>query len=90
MSTRPLHAGDAELDRDVLIGDRRQAALDYVTSVRRRWQWLLDNLDLPLAEAENSSPTLASPPANSQTAPRIPPSSTACGTTRSVPRGRPN
>jgi len=48
----PLHAGDAELDKDVLIGDRRQAALDYVTSVHRRWQWLLDNLDLPLAEAE--------------------------------------
>ena len=48
----PLHAGDAEIDKDVLIGDRRQAALDYVTSVRRRWQWLLDNLDLPLAEAE--------------------------------------
>jgi FAD/FMN-containing dehydrogenase len=23
-----------------------------VASVRRRWQWLLDNLDLPLAEAE--------------------------------------
>ena len=48
----PLHAGDAEIAKDVLIGDRRQAALDYVTSVRRRWQWLLDNLDLPLAEAE--------------------------------------
>jgi FAD/FMN-containing dehydrogenase/Fe-S oxidoreductase len=48
----PLHAGDAEVDKDELIGDRRQAALDYVNSVRRRWQWLLDNLDLPLAEAE--------------------------------------
>ncbi|HET6718630.1 MAG TPA: DUF3683 domain-containing protein, partial [Rhodocyclaceae bacterium] len=48
----PLHAGDAELDKDVLIGDRRQAALDYVESVRRRWQWLLDHLDLPLPEAE--------------------------------------
>ena len=48
----PLHAGDANLDKDVLIGDRRQAALDYVASVRRRWAWLLANLDLPLAEAE--------------------------------------
>jgi FAD/FMN-containing dehydrogenase/Fe-S oxidoreductase len=48
----PLHAGDAELDREVLIGDRRQAALDFVESVRNRWQWLLDNLDLPLNEAE--------------------------------------
>ncbi|MDQ5959047.1 MAG: hypothetical protein QG592_125, partial [Pseudomonadota bacterium] len=48
----PLDAGDAEVGKDELIGDRRQAALDYVNSVRRRWQWLLDNLDLPLAEAE--------------------------------------
>ena len=48
----PLHRGDATLDKDELIGDRRQAALDAVAAVRRRWQWLLDNLDLPLAEAE--------------------------------------
>ena len=49
----PLHAGDANLDKDVLIGDRRQAALDYVEAVRRRWAWLLENLDLPLAAAES-------------------------------------
>jgi len=49
----PLHAGDADLDKNVLIGDRRQAALDYVAAVRRRWAWLLENLDLPLAEAES-------------------------------------
>ncbi len=49
----PLHSGDANLDKDVLIGDRRQAALDYVEAVRLRWEWLLDNLDLPLAEAES-------------------------------------
>jgi len=49
----PLHAGDANVDKDVLIGDRRQAALDYVAAVRLRWEWLLDNLDLPLAEAES-------------------------------------
>src|SRR5574343_52415 len=48
----PLHSGDANLDKEVLIGDRRQAALDYVEAVRLRWEWLLDNLDLPLAEAE--------------------------------------
>jgi FAD/FMN-containing dehydrogenase/Fe-S oxidoreductase len=48
----PLDQGDAELTPEVLIGDRRQAALDYVATVRRRWQWLLDNLDLPLPEAE--------------------------------------
>ncbi|BAL26622.1 DUF3683 domain-containing protein [Azoarcus sp. KH32C] len=48
----PLDQGDANIAADELIGDRRQAALDYIASVRRRWQWLLDNLDLPLAEAE--------------------------------------
>ncbi len=53
----PLHSGDANLDKDVLIGDRRQAALDHVATVRRRWQWLLDNLDLPLAEAEPHFPS---------------------------------
>ncbi len=48
----PLDAGDAEIGRAELIGDHRQNALDQIASVRRRWQWLLDNLDLPLAEAE--------------------------------------
>jgi FAD/FMN-containing dehydrogenase len=43
--------------RDVLIGDRAQAGARRVASVRERWQWLLDNLDLPLAEAERSSPS---------------------------------
>lgn len=52
-SELPLDQGDAGIDKDELIGDRRQAALDYVAAVRRRWQWLLDNLDLPLAEAES-------------------------------------
>lgn len=49
----PLSSGDANLDKDVLIGDRRQAALELVEGIRRRWQWLLDNLDMPLAEAES-------------------------------------
>jgi FAD/FMN-containing dehydrogenase/Fe-S oxidoreductase len=48
----PLDLGDVTLSNEVLIGDRRQAALDYVEAVRLRWEWLLDNLDLPLAEAE--------------------------------------
>ncbi|MGE5472067.1 MAG: DUF3683 domain-containing protein [Bacteroidota bacterium] len=48
----PLHRGDTTLDSELLLGDRRQAALDYVAAVRQRWEWLLDNLDLPLAEAE--------------------------------------
>ncbi len=48
----PLDQGDANLDQDVLLGDRREAAIDYIGAVRQRWQWLLDSLDLPLAEAE--------------------------------------
>jgi FAD/FMN-containing dehydrogenase/Fe-S oxidoreductase len=48
----PLHRGDAELDKELLIGERRPAALDAVAAVRNRWQWLLDHLDLPLPQAE--------------------------------------
>ncbi|WP_313950296.1 DUF3683 domain-containing protein [Accumulibacter sp.] len=48
----PLHRGDTDLDKELLIGDRRPVALEAVARVRTRWQWLLDNLDLPLAEAE--------------------------------------
>ena len=48
----PLDQGDANLASEEFIGDRRDAALAYIDTVRRRWQWLLDNLDLPLAEAE--------------------------------------
>ncbi|MBT0963600.1 DUF3683 domain-containing protein [Denitromonas iodatirespirans] len=48
----PLHAHDADIDPAEIIGDRRQAALDYVSRVRTRWQWLLNHLDTPLAEAE--------------------------------------
>ncbi len=48
----PLRPEDASIDHDVLLGDRRERALEHVAAVRARWQWLLDNLDLPLAEAE--------------------------------------
>ncbi|NTV12142.1 MAG: FAD-binding oxidoreductase, partial [Zoogloea sp.] len=51
-----LDQGDANLSKDLLIGDRRQAALELVASVRGRWQWLLDHLDTPLPEAELQFP----------------------------------
>lgn len=41
----PLHMGDANLDKEELIGDRRDQALAAVAEVRSRWQGLLDNLD---------------------------------------------
>jgi hypothetical protein len=50
----PLHRGDADLDKELLIGERRAAALDAVASVQTRWQWLLDNLDLPLSGSRNA------------------------------------
>jgi FAD/FMN-containing dehydrogenase/Fe-S oxidoreductase len=50
----PLDKGDANLASEEFIGDRRDAALSYIDTVRRRWQWLLDNLDLPLTEAEKA------------------------------------
>jgi FAD/FMN-containing dehydrogenase/Fe-S oxidoreductase len=48
----PLHQDDANLDKAILLGDRREQALELISKVRRRWQWLLDSLDLPLAQAE--------------------------------------
>jgi FAD/FMN-containing dehydrogenase/Fe-S oxidoreductase len=48
----PLHLGDAGVTAAALLDDRRQLALEALAAVRGRWQWLLDSLDLPLAEAE--------------------------------------
>ena len=48
----PINTGDTTLDKETLLGDRREQALEHVAGVRARWQWLLDHLDLPLAEAE--------------------------------------
>ncbi|MFN7982474.1 MAG: DUF3683 domain-containing protein [Vicinamibacterales bacterium] len=48
----PLHQNETELSAEELLGDRRTRALDLVATVRRRWQWLLSNLDLPVREAE--------------------------------------
>ncbi|MCK9283188.1 MAG: DUF3683 domain-containing protein [Rhodocyclaceae bacterium] len=48
----PVQAGDANLDKDILIGDRREQALAAVAEAEERWQWIFDQLDLPLAAAE--------------------------------------
>ncbi|MDR2678544.1 MAG: DUF3683 domain-containing protein, partial [Zoogloeaceae bacterium] len=52
----PVKTGDSTLEKDVLIGERRDRALEHVATVRRRWQWLLSHLDMPLAEAEAQFP----------------------------------
>ena len=51
---KPGKTGDPELDRrgaaDTL-GDRPQQALELIARVRARWSYLLDAMDVPLAEA---------------------------------------
>jgi FAD/FMN-containing dehydrogenase/Fe-S oxidoreductase len=48
----PVAVGDTGLDKEELLGDVRDRALELITAVRTRWQWLLDSLDRPLAKAE--------------------------------------
>ncbi len=48
----PLFHPEAEVGSSELLADRRELALEQVVRVESRWQWLLDHLDLPLAEAE--------------------------------------
>ncbi|MBK9161718.1 MAG: DUF3683 domain-containing protein [Nitrosomonadales bacterium] len=48
----PLHYQDDEqLGDDELLGNRRQGAQQLLADVRQRWQWLQDNLDVPLSES---------------------------------------
>ena len=49
----PLHAGDANLDAELLLGDRREQALELIAAVRTKWQALLDNLDRHFAEIQD-------------------------------------
>ena len=66
----PLHLGDASLDKEELIGDRRDQALAAIAEVRSRWQSLLDNLDAawpppepkPLPRTRNYWHPLPQPP----------------------------
>ena len=49
----PLYAGDANLDPELLLGDKREQALELVAGVRANWQALLDNLDLHFRELQD-------------------------------------
>lgn len=55
----PVNSADTKLDKDVLIEDRRERALEHISDVRARWQWLLDNLDLPWPRPSSASPNSA-------------------------------
>jgi FAD/FMN-containing dehydrogenase/Fe-S oxidoreductase len=48
----PLRAYEDNVDKDQLVGDRRSLALIEIAEVSDRWQWLYNNLDLPLQQAE--------------------------------------
>jgi Fe-S oxidoreductase len=48
----PVRFYEGDNNKDELIWDRRKQAQDAISEVRERWQWLYDNLDLPLAQAE--------------------------------------
>jgi FAD/FMN-containing dehydrogenase/Fe-S oxidoreductase len=57
----PLYQNDENLPAEELLGDRRETAGKVIATVRQRWQYLLGNLDTPLAQAERSAvPALAS------------------------------
>ncbi|ADP19414.1 FAD linked oxidase, C-terminal domain protein 6 [Achromobacter xylosoxidans A8] len=42
---------DVETTRAEMLAERTRQALELLAAVRQRWQWLLDNLDLPLMQA---------------------------------------
>jgi FAD/FMN-containing dehydrogenase/Fe-S oxidoreductase len=50
-SELPLTQHGEALPAPELLGDRREAARELVARVRARWQYLLEHLDLPVAEA---------------------------------------
>ncbi|MGE8548827.1 MAG: DUF3683 domain-containing protein [Alcaligenes sp.] len=52
---------DAEHTREEILEARRHDALQVVQDVRRRWQWLLDNLDTPLAGSQDALAELGVP-----------------------------
>ncbi|CAB3638852.1 MAG: DUF3683 domain-containing protein [Achromobacter pulmonis] len=44
-------AADDDEARAEVLAERTRQAIELLAAARQRWQWLLDNLDLPLAEA---------------------------------------
>ena len=44
-------AADAEITRAEVLAERTRQAQELLAGARQRWQWLLDNLDLPLIQA---------------------------------------
>tara|TARA_R110000850_G_scaffold277145_1_gene424487 strand:+ start:41115 stop:45056 length:3942 start_codon:yes stop_codon:yes gene_type:complete len=51
-------AEEAEMMRAGVLRERTEAALEVLTETRRRWVWLLENLDMPLSQALSQVPVL--------------------------------
>jgi FAD/FMN-containing dehydrogenase/Fe-S oxidoreductase len=51
-----LESDDSALSPEEMIGERRDAALALISSLRQRWQWILDNLDASLEQYRNLWP----------------------------------
>jgi FAD/FMN-containing dehydrogenase/Fe-S oxidoreductase len=49
----PLHKDDTNLDHELLLGDRREQALELIATVRAGWQALLDKLDRHFRELQD-------------------------------------
>ncbi|MCX5590112.1 FAD/FMN-binding oxidoreductase [Alcaligenes endophyticus] len=54
-------AADASHTREEILESRREDALQLIHRVRDRWQWLVDNLELPLAQASEDIARLQIP-----------------------------
>ncbi|MRN37236.1 FAD-linked oxidase [Neisseria sp. N95_16] len=61
----PVDAMGTDLPSKELLGDRATHALNHVSAVKERWEWLLANLDAPLSEykARYSKAVFADPEA---------------------------
>ena len=57
----PLYQHEETVSATELIGDRIERARGLIEEARRRWQWLLDNLDTPLTQLapDETLPALA-------------------------------
>ena len=55
-----FYQDDAQLGNAELLGSRQQQARELLAEVRSRWQWLQDNLDVPLASCPFITPSPAS------------------------------
>ncbi|MDP1718006.1 MAG: FAD-binding oxidoreductase, partial [Burkholderiales bacterium] len=56
-SDLPLYQHEEPVSASELIGDRVERARSLIDDTRRRWQWLLDNLDAPFISSEFQVPS---------------------------------